>query len=59
MMSLIGLAVLFLILALIFYVMGAQGIAGFTLKIAKILVIIFVIIAAIAFLFGGVVFPNL
>jgi len=58
-MSLIGLAVLFLVLALIFYIMGARGIAGFTLEIAKILVIIFVIIAVIAFLFGGVVFPNI
>ncbi len=53
MVSLIGLAVLFLILALIFYIMGARGIAGFTMEIAKILVIIFVIVALVSFVLGG------
>ena len=54
MVSLIWLAVVFLVLALIFYIFGAKGIAGFSMEIAKILVIIFVIIAIITFLFGGV-----
>lgn len=45
--SLISLAVIFLVLALIFYVLGARGIAGFSMGIAKWLVIIFVIIAII------------
>jgi len=36
----------------VFYIFGAKGIAGFTMEIAKILVIIFVIIAVITFLFG-------
>lgn len=51
MMDLIGYAVAFLILALIAYVLGAVGIAGFSMEIAKWLVIIFVIIAIITFFF--------
>jgi uncharacterized membrane protein YtjA (UPF0391 family) len=50
--DLIWLAVVFLVLALIFYILGARGVAGFTMEIAKILVIIFVVIALITFLFG-------
>jgi uncharacterized membrane protein YtjA (UPF0391 family) len=52
-MDLIWLAVVFLILALIAYVLGARGVAGFSMEIAKWLVIIFVILAVITFLFGG------
>jgi uncharacterized membrane protein YtjA (UPF0391 family) len=48
MADLIGLAVLFLILALIAYVLGARGIAGFSMNIAKWLVIIFVILAILS-----------
>jgi uncharacterized membrane protein YtjA (UPF0391 family) len=47
---LIELAVLFLVLALVAYVLGAQGIAGFSMEIAKWLVIIFVIVAIVAFI---------
>jgi uncharacterized membrane protein YtjA (UPF0391 family) len=50
MADLIYLAVVFLILALVFYILGARGIAGFTMEIAKWLVIIFVVIAIITFL---------
>jgi uncharacterized membrane protein YtjA (UPF0391 family) len=46
---LIELAVLFLILALVAYVLGARGIAGFSMDIAKWLIIIFVIVAIVAF----------
>ena len=46
----IELAVLFLVLALVAYVLGAQGIAGFSMDIAKWLVIIFVIVAIVAFI---------
>ncbi len=53
-MDLITLAVIFLILALVFYIVGARGIAGFTMEIAKWLVIIFIIVAVITFLLGGV-----
>jgi len=42
---LIELAVLFLVLALVAYILGARGIAGFSMKIAKWLIIIFVIVA--------------
>lgn len=49
MADLIGLAVFFLILALVFYILGARGIAGFTMDIAKWLVIIFVVIAIVTF----------
>ena len=48
--DLIGLAVLFLILALVAYVLGARGIAGFSMTIAKWLIIIFIILAIISFL---------
>ncbi|MCK9590975.1 MAG: DUF1328 domain-containing protein [Methanoregula sp.] len=47
---LIELAVLFLILALVAYILGARGIAGFSMDIAKWLIIIFVIIAIVAFI---------
>jgi uncharacterized membrane protein YtjA (UPF0391 family) len=51
-MDLIWLAVVFLVLALVFYIFGARGIAGFSMEIAKWLVIIFVIIAILTFVFG-------
>jgi len=50
MADLIGLAVVFLILALIAYVLGARGVAGLSMEIAKWLVIIFIILAIISFL---------
>jgi len=49
--NLIGLAVFFLILAFIAYLLGATGIAGFSMEIAKWLIIIFVILAIITALF--------
>ncbi|MCC4770853.1 DUF1328 domain-containing protein [Methanosarcina sp. DH2] len=51
MIDLIGLAIFFLILALIAYILGAKGIAGFSMQIAKWLIIIFVILAIISILF--------
>mgnify|MGYP001473420823 FL=1 len=50
MADLIGLAILFLILALVAFVLGAKGIAGFSMTIAKWLVIIFVVLAIITFI---------
>jgi uncharacterized membrane protein YtjA (UPF0391 family) len=55
-MDLIYLAVLFLVFALIAYVLGARGIAGFSMEIAKWLVVIFVILAIVTFLIGGRIF---
>jgi len=48
--DLIYLAVVFLILALVAFILGARGIAGFSMEIAKWLVIIFVVIAIVTFL---------
>ncbi|ACL15702.1 DUF1328 family protein [Methanosphaerula palustris] len=50
MAGLIGLAVFFLVLALVFFILGARGIAGFSMEIAKWLVIIFVVVAIVTFL---------
>jgi len=47
---LIELAVIFLVLALVAYILGARGIAGFSMEIAKWLIIIFVIVAIVAFI---------
>ncbi|KKG17256.1 membrane protein [Methanosarcina sp. 2.H.T.1A.6] len=49
--DLIGLAVVFLVLALISYILGARGIAGLSMNIAKWLVIIFVVLAIISLIF--------
>jgi len=48
-MDLIGLAVLFLILAVVAYVLGARGIAGMSMQVAKWLVIIFIVLAIVTF----------
>jgi len=48
--DLIGLAILFLILAVIAAVVGASGVAGVSMSIAKWLVIIFVVLAIITFI---------
>ncbi|ACM57652.1 DUF1328 family protein [Halorubrum lacusprofundi] len=48
--DLIGLAVLFLVLALVAAVLGASGVAGISMSIAKWLVIIFVVLAVVTFI---------
>jgi uncharacterized membrane protein YtjA (UPF0391 family) len=50
MAGLIYLAVVFLVLALVAYILGARGIAGFSMEIARWLVIIFVIVAIVTFI---------
>ena len=50
MADLIYLAVIFLVLALVFFILGARGIAGFTMEIAKWFVIIFVVVAIVTFI---------
>jgi len=47
---LIELAVLFLVLALVAFILGARGIAGFSMDIAKWLVILFVVVAIVTFI---------
>jgi len=49
MAGLIYFAVVFLVLALVAYILGARGIAGFSMEIAKWLVIIFVVLAIVTF----------
>lgn len=49
MAGLIYLAVVFLVLALVAYIAGARGIAGFSMEIAKWLVIIFIVVAIVTF----------
>jgi uncharacterized membrane protein YtjA (UPF0391 family) len=48
--GLLGLAVLFVVLALVAAVLGARGIAGLSMDIAKWLVIIFIVLAVVTFL---------
>ena len=50
MADLIGLAIIFLILALVAFVLGAKGVAGLSMDIAKWLVIIFIVLAIITFI---------
>ena len=51
MADLIGLAVILLVLALVAFILGARGIAGFSMEIAKWLVIIFIVLAILTFFF--------
>jgi uncharacterized membrane protein YtjA (UPF0391 family) len=52
MATLIGLAILFLGIALVAYLLGAKGVAGFSMGIAKFLVVVFVVLFALSFVFG-------
>ncbi len=45
----IELAILFLILAVVAAILGARGVAGLSMEIAKWLIIIFVVLAIISF----------
>ena len=47
-MAILGLAVAFVVLAIIAAVVGQQGIAGLSMNIAKWLVIVFIILAIIS-----------
>jgi len=59
MATIIGLAIIFLIVAVIAYVFGAKGVAGLSMDIAKILIVVFVVLFAISFVFGAVLNVNL
>jgi len=50
MADLIYLAIVFLILALVFFIMGLKGVAGLSMEIAKWLVIIFIVVAVVTFI---------
>jgi uncharacterized membrane protein YtjA (UPF0391 family) len=47
--DLIGLAIAFLVLAVLAAIFGASGVAGLSMSIAKWLVIIFVVLAVVTF----------
>ena len=49
-MNLLGLAIVFLVFALIAYVVGARGVAGFSMEIARFLVWIFVVLFVVTML---------
>lgn len=51
MADLIGLAILFFVLALIFALLGARGVAGISMSIAKWLIILFIVLAILSLLF--------
>ena len=58
MATLLGLAIVFLIVAFLAYVFGAKGVAGLSMNIAKILIVVFVVLFAISFVFGAVLNTN-
>ncbi|MDA4117439.1 MAG: DUF1328 domain-containing protein [Thaumarchaeota archaeon] len=53
MATLLGLALLFLVIAFVAYIVGARGIAGFSMDIAKILIVVFLVLFVVTLLFGG------
>jgi uncharacterized membrane protein YtjA (UPF0391 family) len=53
--SLLGLAILFLVIAFIAYVVGARGVAGFSMGIVKFLIVIFIILFIITLVFGVII----
>ena len=52
MATLLGLAVLFLVIALVAYVVGAKGVAGFSMGIAKVLAVVFIVLFVLSIVFG-------
>ncbi len=53
MTTLLDLGIIFLVIAFLAYVVGARGIAGFSMEIAKIVIIIFVVLFVVSLLFGA------
>ena len=52
MATLLGLAVLFLIVALVAYLLGAKGVAGFSIDVAKILIAVFLVLFVLSLVLG-------
>ncbi|MDG6256997.1 MAG: DUF1328 domain-containing protein [Methanomicrobiaceae archaeon] len=48
--GLVGLAIVFVILALVSAVLGARGVAGLSMSIAKWLIILFIVLAILSLL---------
>jgi uncharacterized membrane protein YtjA (UPF0391 family) len=51
---LLELGIIFLIIAFVAYIFGARGVAGFSMQIAKILIVVFVILFIVSLLFGAI-----
>ena len=54
MATLLDIAVLFLLIALGAYILGARGVAWFSMDIAKILVVVFLVLFVVSLVFGAV-----
>jgi uncharacterized membrane protein YtjA (UPF0391 family) len=52
MATLLDIGILFLVIAFIAYIFGARGIAGFSMEIAKILIVVFIILFVLSVLLG-------
>jgi uncharacterized membrane protein YtjA (UPF0391 family) len=52
MATLLGVAIVFLIIAVLAYVLGAKGVAGLSMGIAKILIVVFLVLFVLSFFFG-------
>jgi uncharacterized membrane protein YtjA (UPF0391 family) len=52
MATLLDLGILFLVIALVAYILGAKGVAGFSMQIAKILIVVFIILFVLSVVFG-------
>jgi len=51
-MDLLYLAIIFFVIALILGILGVSG-AGISMEIAKILIVVFIILAVLTLIFGG------
>ncbi|ODR79247.1 DUF1328 domain-containing protein [Haladaptatus sp. W1] len=50
-MAILGLAIGFFVLAIIAGIFGARGVAGLSMEVGKLLVIVFILLAVISLLF--------
>jgi uncharacterized membrane protein YtjA (UPF0391 family) len=46
MATLLGLAILFLMVAFVSYLLGAKGVGGFSMSVAKVMIVVFVMLFA-------------
>ena len=50
--GLVGIAIVFFIIAIVAYVLGAQGVAGMSAGIGRTLLFVFLVLAVIMLIFG-------
>jgi len=53
MATLLGVAILFLIIAFVAYILGAKGLAGLSMSIAKVLVAVFILLFVATLVLGN------